>query len=82
MKLVTIAAVLAALVAVSANAMNAELDTDGDGQASLSELQIMNPEITDDLFLELDTDVDGFLSDEEMTVAIEAGNLADPEADS
>ena len=38
MKNVTLVAALAASVAFSANAMTAEIDTDGDGMASLSEL--------------------------------------------
>ena len=82
MKTVTLVATLAAFVAFSANAMPSEIDTDGDGMASLAELQVSYPELTQELFLEIDTDADGFVNDEEMAIAVELGNLADPEMES
>ena len=62
--------------------MTAEIDTDGDGMASLTELQVSYPELTGEVFLEMDTDGDGLINDEEMAIAVELGNLADPEVDS
>lgn len=81
MKNVTLVAALLTTVAFSANAMSAEIDTDGDGMASMAELQISYPELTEELFQEIDTDNDGLINDEEMAIAVELGNFADPEAD-
>lgn len=81
MKNVMLVAALATSVAFSAGAMTVELDTDGDGLASLVELQVSNPDLTQELFTEMDTDGDGFLNDDEMVVAIELGTLTDPETD-
>lgn len=78
MRRVTLVAFLATFAAISALAMTAEIDTDGDGRASLAELQIAYPEVTDALFQEIDTDGDGFVNDEEMLIAIELGTLSDP----
>lgn len=80
-KNVTLVAALATSIALSANAMTAEIDTDGDGMASLTELQVSYPELTEEVFLEMDTDGDGLINDEEMAIAVELGNLADPETD-
>lgn len=81
MKHVTLVAALATSFALSANAMTAEIDTDGDGMASLTELQMSYPELTEEVFLEMDTDGDGLINDEEMAIAVKLGNLADPETD-
>ncbi|MEO3414956.1 hypothetical protein AAFO92_09895 [Roseovarius sp. CAU 1744] len=82
MKNVTLVAALASSIAFSANAMPAEIDTDGDGMASLAELQVSYPELTEEMFGDIDTNGDGFVDDEEMAIAVELGNLADPETDS
>lgn len=79
MKTVTIVAALAASVAFSANAMTTEID--GDGMASLSELLVLYPELTEELYREMDTDGDGLINDEEMAIAVELGMLADPGSD-
>ena len=47
MKNVALVAALAASVAFSANAMTTEIDTDGDGMASPSELLVSYPELTE-----------------------------------
>jgi len=66
----------AALVALAAPtwAQNA-MDTDGDGNVSLEELQVAYPDATEDTFAVLDTDGDGVLSDAEILAATEAGQL-------
>ena len=74
-------AALMTSVAFSAHAMSAEIDTDGDGMASFAELQVSYPELTEEMFGEIDTNGDGLVDDEEMAIAIELGNLADPETD-
>ncbi|UYV38342.1 hypothetical protein N4R57_04430 [Rhodobacteraceae bacterium D3-12] len=81
-KNVTLVAALMTSVAFSANAMSAEIDTDGDGMASFAELQVSYPELTEEVFSDIDTDGDGLVNDEEMAIAVELGNLADPETDS
>ena len=81
MKNVTLVAALATSLAFSAGAMTAEIDTNGDGMASLLELQVSQPELTEEVFNEINTDHDGFINDEEMAIAIELGNLVDPEND-
>jgi len=81
MKYVTLVAALAASVAFSANAMSSEIDKDVDGMASLSELLVSYPELTEELFREMDTDGDGLINDEEMAIAVDLGMLADPDID-
>lgn len=80
-KNVSLVAALMTSVAFSANAMSAEIDTDGDGMASFAELQVSYPELTEELFGEIDSNGDGLVDDEEMAIAVELGNLADPETD-
>lgn len=75
-------AALMTSVAFSAHAMSAEIDTDGDGMASIVELQVSYPELTEEVFGDIDTNGDGLVDDEEMAIAVELGNLADPETDS
>ena len=82
MKYVTLVAALATSIAISASAMSPEIDTDGDGMASLAELQVSHPDLTEALFEEMDADGDGFLNDEELAIAVELGNLADTVTDS
>ncbi|MEM7641708.1 MAG: hypothetical protein AAF366_04200 [Pseudomonadota bacterium] len=51
------------------------LDTDGDGNVSLAEVQAAHPEVTADMFASMDSDADGVLSDAEIAAATEAGLL-------
>ncbi len=81
MSRVAVGALLATFVAFSANAMSAEIDTDGDGKASLAELQVVYPELTEELFQDIDTDADGFVNGEEMAIAVETEMLLDIETD-
>jgi hypothetical protein len=80
-KNVTLVAALVTSVAFSANAMPADIDTDGDGKASFAELQLAYPFLTDSIFMDIDTDGDGLINDEEMAIAVELGNLENPETD-
>ncbi|CUJ84795.1 EF hand [Ruegeria denitrificans] len=72
---------LASILATTAGAMTADVDTDGDGFASMAELQVVYPDLTEEVFQEIDTDGDGLVNDEEMLVAIDAELIADPEGD-
>lgn len=82
MKNLTYLSALATFLAVTAAAMTADIDTDGDNMASFTELQVAYPELTEVLFQEIDTDGDNLVNDDEMAIAIELGNLADPKTDS
>lgn len=81
MSRVAIGALLATFVAFSAHAMSPKIDADGDGKASLAELQVVYPDLTNDLFQEIDTDADGYVNDEEMAIAMAAEKLPDIETD-
>ncbi len=78
----TLVAALVTSVAFSANAVSADTDTDGDGMASFAELQLVYPFLTDSMFMDIDTNGDGLINDEEMAIALELGNLENPETDS
>ena len=56
MKNIILVAALVASVVFSANAMPADIDTDGDGMASFAELQLAYPFLTESRCLEIDTD--------------------------
>jgi len=72
---------LASVLATTAGAMTTDVDTDGDGFASMAELQAIFPDLTEEQFAEIDTDGDGFVNDEEMLVAIDSELIGDPEGD-
>lgn len=81
MKNVSLLAALTTFSAFTAGAMPADIDTNGDGKASLSELQVANPRLDQDVFNEMDTDDDGLINDEELAIAIELDILVDPDTD-
>lgn len=58
--------------------MPADLELDGDGLALLAELQTRYPLVSDDLFLEIDANADGFINDDELIAAIDADFLPGP----
>ncbi len=66
------------LLAAPAFAIVAEIDTDGDGVYSLSEVQTAMPDMTADAFNALDVNADGLLDADEVAAAIEAGLMPDP----
>ena len=72
MSRVAIGTLLATVVAFSAHAMSPEIDTDGDGKASFVELKTVFPELTRILFLEIDTNADGMVDDEELMIAVDS----------
>jgi hypothetical protein len=81
MSRVSFVALLSSLFAVPAFAMPADHDMDGDGLASLAELQTKYPEVSDDLFLEIDANADGFINDDELVAAVDAELLPGPAGD-
>lgn len=56
-------------------AAQSTMDTDGDGNVSLEELQTAFPDASTDTFAAIDTDADGVLSDVELQAAVDAGIL-------
>ena len=59
-----------------------QAEVTGDRMAvAMAELQAVYPDLTGEVFQEIDTDGDGLVNDEEMLVAIDAELIADPEGD-
>ena len=71
----TILTTTAALLALGAPAFAQSLDTDGDGNVTLAEVQVAYPEMTQEDFTAMDTDEDGVLNGEEVQAATDAGLL-------
>lgn len=65
------------IIALSATALSAqsEMDTDGDGLLSYNELLAAYPAMTEEVFTAIDTNSDGAVDADEMTVANDAGLL-------
>jgi Ca2+-binding EF-hand superfamily protein len=78
---VLILALFASATAFSAAASFNEIDTNGDGRASLSELIVLFPGVTCELFKEIDLDLNGYLNEEELSFAIDCELFAEPEGD-
>ena len=75
-----IALTLATLFGLSAvPALAADLpviaDTDSNGIWSLTEMQTVYPDLTEEVFLTLDANKDGGLDTAELTTAVDAGTL-------
>ena len=71
-------ALTATLIGTSAFAAMEEIDTDGDGVVSFTEMLAVYPTLTEDGFSAIDTNGDGVVDAEEMTAAEEGGLI--PEA--
>ncbi|MDA8585238.1 hypothetical protein N9L47_03110 [Rhodobacteraceae bacterium] len=68
--------ILATLLGLGATAAIAEVqDTDGDGVYSMEEVKATYPDLTEDVFAQLDANGDGALDVEELAVAQSAGIL-------
>lgn len=70
---------LTAILGLSAAPLMAETmieDTDANGSYSMEELTVAYPDLTEELFAEVDTDESGDVSPEELTAALDAGVLA------
>ena len=65
----------AILAAGAAWADMTAVDTDGDGMASMAEVQAVYPDVTEETFTTIDTNADTMLDDAEMQAAMDAGTL-------
>lgn len=75
MKLLNIAAAFAILATTAAHAQTAVEDSNADGVYSMEELMVVYPTLTEEVFLEMDTNGDGSIDAEELASAQEAGLL-------
>ena len=67
-----------ALVATSAFAQEL-VDTDGNGTYSLTELQVVYTDLTEEAYAALDTNADGTIDAAELKAAQDAGTLVIPQ---
>lgn len=65
----------AIFVATASLAAMSDLDTDGDGVASFTEMLAVYPSITEDGFTAVDTSGDGVVDDIELAAAEQSGLL-------
>lgn len=68
-------AMVFAMVPALATADISIQDTDGDGAYSVEEVTTAYPDVTEDMFAEMDTNEDGALDPEEWAAAIAAGMI-------
>ena len=62
--------------AAAANAETVVTDTDGNGTYSIEELTAAYPDMTPELFAEIDANADGAVDADELAAAREAGKIA------
>lgn len=65
-----------AAVASAANAQTVVTDTDGNGTYSIEEMTAAYPDMTPELFAEIDANADGAVDADELAAAQEAGMVA------
>ena len=73
-------AIVAALLTLAALPVSAQTmvdDTDGNGSYSLEEMQAAYPDLTEELFGEIDADADGAVSADELAAAKADGIIAE-----
>ena len=65
-----------AAVASAANAQTVVTDTDGNGTYSIEEMTAAYPDMTPELFAEIDANADGAVDADALAAAQEAGKVA------
>ena len=79
MRRAALGAIAVAMFAAPAFALTvSDLDTDGDGLVSFTEMAVKYPDLTEDAFGEVDTGDDGFVDEAELAAALAAGTIAEP----
>lgn len=79
MRRVAVGAMLVALFAAPAFALTvSDVDTDGDSLVSFTEMSVMYPELTEEVFAEIDTSDDNLVDEIELAAALEAGTIVEP----
>ncbi|WP_111406385.1 MULTISPECIES: EF-hand domain-containing protein [Meridianimarinicoccus] len=79
MRRMTVGALAAALFAAPALAlMVSDVDSDGDGMISFTEMAEAYPGLTEDTFATVDTSGDGMVDEAELAAALEAGVIKEP----
>lgn len=66
---------LVAVAGMASAQLNTEVDADADGMFSLSEIQAVMPEMSEESFMTLDTSGDGLLDADEVAAGVESGLL-------
>ncbi len=74
-KLAAIAVSALCLPAYAMGAGAAEIDANGDGLLSVTEVQAVYPDVTAEMFSAMDLNADGALDDAEVQAATEAGMM-------
>ncbi|MCT8161319.1 hypothetical protein [Pseudoruegeria sp. SHC-113] len=78
MRRAAVGAMLVALFAAPAFAITlSDIDTDGDSLVSYAEITVNYPDLTEEVFTEIDASGDGFADEAELTAAVEAGLIED-----
>lgn len=80
-KLTAIALSTLCVPAFAMSAGAAELDANGDGLLSVSEVQAVYPDVTAEQFSAMDLNADGALDNEEIVAAQEAGVMPETPTD-
>ncbi len=75
-RLVLVTATILAFGAAAAQAQTVVADANGDGVYSIEELQVAYPDLTADVFAEMDVDGSGQIDADELQAAREQGLIA------
>jgi hypothetical protein len=79
MRRAAVGAMVVALFAAPAFSLTvSDVDTDGDSLVSFTEMSVLYPDLTEEVFAEIDTSGDSFVDESELTAALEAGTVAEP----
>ena len=79
MRRAAVGAMVVALFAAPAFALTvSEIDTDGDSLVSFTEMTVTYPDLTEELFADIDTSDDFMVDETELSAALESGEIVEP----
>ncbi|QFS81852.1 hypothetical protein FIU97_03595 [Roseivivax sp. THAF40] len=79
MRRAAVGAMVVALFAAPAFALIvSEIDTDGDSLVSFTEMTVTYPDLTEELFADIDTSDDFMVDETELSAALESGVIVEP----